>query len=81
MWYNVLVKKDTFKERRRGLVVDLYVDDVSLKKIESRHGSQVLIFQHNEKDETLSVPVSNEELLNIYQWVKIRCETLELIRK
>lgn len=62
-------------------MVDLYIDDISLVRVEPKHGSQVLIFKNEAKDETLSIPVSSEELLNIYHRVKIRCETLELIPK
>lgn len=62
-------------------MVDLYVDDVTLDKVEQKHGSQVLIFKNKAKDEMLSIPVSSEELLNVYHRVKIRCETLELIPK
>ena len=62
-------------------MVDLYVDDASLVKIDQKHGTQILVFKNEAKDETVSIPVSNGELLKIFQQVKIRCETLELIEK
>ena len=62
-------------------MIDLYVDEVSLERIHQKNQSQILVFRNKTKDETLSVPVSNEELVNIYQWAKIRCETLGLIKK
>ena len=60
-------------------MLDLYLDEVSLIGVEPKHGSQVLIFKNEVKDEMISIPVDSEELLNIYHRVKIRCETLELI--
>ena len=60
-------------------MIDLYVDDVSLKKIEQKCGSQVLVFTNEEKDEAVRIPVSDEELLNMYNRLRRRCETLELI--
>lgn len=60
-------------------MIDLYVDDVTLKKIEQKHGSQVLVFANEVKDEAVRIPLSEEELLNIYHRVRRRCETLELI--
>lgn len=62
-------------------MIDLYLDEMSLVRVEQKHGAQVLLFKNDAKDEALSIPVSNDELLNIYQRVKIRCETLELIPK
>ena len=62
-------------------MIDLYVDDVSLERVYQKNESQILYFKNAAKDETVSIPVSNEELLNIYHRVKIRCETLELIKK
>lgn len=60
---------------------DVYFDDATLVKVEPKHGSQILIFRNEGKDEALSIPVSNEELLNVYRLVKIRCEALDLITK
>ena len=60
-------------------MIDLYVDDVSLKKIEQKCGSQVLVFTNEAKDEAVRIPVSDEELLNMYHRLRRRCETLELI--
>lgn len=60
-------------------MIDLYVDDVTLKKIEQKHASQVLVFTNEAKDEAVRIPVSEEEFLNIYHRIRRRCETLELI--
>ena len=60
-------------------MVDLFIDEVSLVEIQSRNGQQVMAFKNKDKDEALYIPISNEELLNIYNRVRIRCETLELI--
>lgn len=59
-------------------MIDLYVDGISLRKIEVKHNEQLLILQ-NEKDETITLNVSETELLNIFRQVKMRCETLNLI--
>jgi len=57
----------------------LYIDDVSLTEIQTKGNEQILMFRNKEKDETVAIPVSNTELLNIFQRVKMRCETLNLI--
>ena len=33
-------------------MIDLYVDDVTLKKIEQKHGSQILVFSNEAKGES-----------------------------
>ena len=60
-------------------MIDLYVDDMTLREIQIRQDQQVLMFANKDKDEALAVPVSDEELRNIYDRVKMRCETLGLI--
>lgn len=60
-------------------MVDLYIDDVSLTEIQTKGNEQILMFRNKEKDKTVAIPVSNTELLNIFQRVKMRCETLNLI--
>lgn len=60
-------------------MVDLYIDDVSLTKIQTKGNEQILMFRNKGKDETVAIPVFNAELLNIFQRVKMRCETLTLI--
>lgn len=59
-------------------MIDLYIDEVSLAKIHEKQNQQILIFRNKEKDELISIPVSNDELLNIWLKVKMRCETLGL---
>ncbi len=58
---------------------DLYFEDFSLNKIQVKSSEQILMFNNKEKDETVALNVSNAELLNIFQKVKMRCETLNLI--
>lgn len=62
-------------------MVDLFVDEVSLVEIQTRNGAQVLVFKNADKDESLYIPITNDELLNIYNRCRIRCETLELITR
>lgn len=59
-------------------MVDLYIDDVSLNEIRVASNEQELLFS-NSKDESIHIPVNNEELLNILNRVRMRCETLDLI--
>lgn len=59
-------------------MVDLYIDDVSLNEIRVASNEQELLFS-NSKDESIHIPVNNEELLNILNRVRMRCETLNLI--
>lgn len=60
-------------------MVDIYGDNISLEKIQQTGNEQMLIFKNKEKDETLALLVSEDELLNIFQKVKMRCEILTLI--
>lgn len=57
---------------------DLYADDVTLTDIQ-RKDKEILVFRNKAKDESIMIPVSNEELVNIYNRVQMRCETLNLI--
>ena len=59
-------------------MVDLYIDDVSLNEIRVVGNEQEVLFS-NSKDESVHIPVNNEELLNILNCVRMRCETLDLI--
>lgn len=59
-------------------MIDLYIDEVSLIKIQGKQNQQILIFRNKEKDELISIPVSNDELFNIWLKVKMRCEALGL---
>jgi len=59
-------------------MIDLYADDVSLVDIQQKD-KQVLKFVNKKKDETVFIPVTDEELVNIYNRVKMRCETMKLI--
>ena len=59
-------------------MIDIYVDDVHLKEIQHKE-KQVLKFVNAEKDERVMMVVTNDELVNMYNRIKMRCETLNLI--
>lgn len=59
-------------------MIDIYVDDVCLKEIQQKD-KQVLKFVNAEKDESVMMVVTNDELVNMYNRIKMRCETLNLI--
>lgn len=59
-------------------MIDIYVDDVSLKEIQQKD-KQILKFVNAEKDESVMLVVTNSELVNMYNRIKMRCETLNLI--
>jgi hypothetical protein len=60
-------------------MIDLYVDDVTLTEIQQKD-KQILMFKNKNRDESLVIPISNDELLNIYTKARMRCETLDLIK-
>ena len=60
-------------------MIDIFIDDMTLTDIQ-RKDKEILVFRNKDKQESLIFPVSNEELLNIYQRVKMRCETLDLVK-
>ncbi len=60
-------------------MIDLYIDGISLREIQTKNNEQILIFQNDEKKETVAINVSDAELLNLFQQTKMRCETLNLI--
>ncbi len=60
-------------------MIDLYVDNISLREIQVKRNEQILLFQNKEKDEIVALNISNAELLDILQKVKMRCETLNLM--
>ena len=59
-------------------MIDIYVDDVCLKEIQQKD-KQVLRFVNTEKNESVMLVVTNRELVNMYNRIKMRCETLKLI--
>ncbi len=59
-------------------MIDIYVDDVRLKEIQHKE-KQVLKFVNAKKDESVMMVVTNDELVNMYDRIKMRCETLNLI--
>lgn len=59
-------------------MIDIYVDDACLKEIQQKD-KQVLKFVNAEKDESVMMVVTNDELVNMYNRIKTRCETLNLI--
>lgn len=60
-------------------MIDLYVDDVSLTEIQDKHDQHILVFKNKDKDESVHIPVTDQELINILNRTRMRCETLELI--
>ena len=59
-------------------MIDIYVDEVSLKEIQQKD-KQILKFVNVDKDESVMLVVTNSELVNMYNRIKMRCETLNLI--
>ena len=59
-------------------MIDLYVDEVSLQEIRIEKNVQELFFS-NAKDESIHMPISHNELLNILNLIRMRCEQLDLI--
>lgn len=57
-------------------MVDIFVDDVTLDRIQIKGDTQQLVFVNRDKDETVLIPVSDKELQNIFDKVKIRLDIL-----
>ena len=57
-------------------MVDVFIDDVSLERIQIKGETMQLVFVNKEKDESLFVPVTEQELQNIFDKVKIRLDIL-----
>lgn len=57
-------------------MVDIYIDDVTLDRIQIKGETQQLVFVNQEKDEQLFIPVTEQELKNIFHRVKIRLDIL-----
>ena len=61
-------------------MIDIYVDDVTLKEIEHNpDGSFRLDFINTEKDEHIHMIASRAEMLNILRNVGQRCETTDIV--
>lgn len=58
-------------------MVDIYIDDVTLDRIQIKGDTQQLVFVNKEKDETVFIPVTEKELQNIFDKVKIRLDILK----
>lgn len=62
------------------MMIDTYIDNVSLEKILNiKENKQMFIFKNIKKDEALALSVTKDELLNIFIQIKNHCETLDLI--
>ena len=60
-------------------MIDSYFDDMRMEYIKSdTKDGHVLIFKNTGKDESLSLLVNEDELLNIYHKVRRRLESLGL---
>ena len=57
-------------------MVDIFIDDVSLERIQIKGDTMQLVFVNKEKDESLLIPVTEQELQNIFDKVKIRLDIL-----
>lgn len=57
-------------------MVDVFIDDVSLERIQIKGETMQLVFVNKEKDESLFIPVTEQELQNIFDKVKIRLDFL-----
>lgn len=58
-------------------MVDIFVDEVSLDRIQIKGDTQQLVFVNKAKDEAVFIPVSEQELQNIFDKVKIRLDILK----
>lgn len=58
-------------------MVDIFVGDVTLDRIQIKGDTQQLVFVNRDKDETVFIPVSEKELQNIFDKVKIRLDILK----
>lgn len=58
-------------------MVDFFVDEVTLDRIQIKGETQQLVFVNKEKDETVFIPVTEKELQNIFDKVKIRLDILK----
>ena len=57
-------------------MVDVFIDDVSLERIQIKGDTMQLVFVNKEKDESLFIPVTEQELQNIFDKIKIRLDIL-----
>lgn len=64
-------------------MIDVYMDELHLTDIKTNSDStgrrHVLRFRNKEKDESVSIPMTDDDLINIFLASKHRCETLDLI--
>lgn len=58
-------------------MVDIFVDEVTLDRIQIKGDTQQLVFVNKGKDETVFVPVSEQELQNIFDKVRILLDILK----
>jgi len=64
-------------------MIDFYGDALTLEAIQTKGNTQVMVFRNRtgDCDETVSIGIDSKELLNIYERVRMRCETLGIKRK
>lgn len=58
-------------------MVDIMIDEVSLDRIQIKGDTQQLVFVNKDKDESVFIPVTEQELQNIFDKVKIRLDILK----
>ena len=59
------------------MMVDIMIDEVSLDRIQIKGDTQQLVFVNKDKDESVFIPVTEQELQNIFDKVKIRLDILK----
>lgn len=60
-------------------MVDIYIDDFSIKSIDTIQEGFKLNFELKSKDEFLHLVLNKEELINLYHRIKNRCETMGIV--
>lgn len=67
------------KRRRNKPMIDIFLDELTFEHIKSiSKNENVLIFRNRDKDESLSLAVDGQGLIDIYRKVRMRLETLGL---
>lgn len=60
-------------------MIDLYLDEMTLDGIRTVNPDEnVLVFKNKGKDESLSITLTGDELVNTYRRIRMRLETLGL---
>lgn len=60
-------------------MIDIYIDDFSIKSIDTIPEGFKLNFELKSKDEFLRLVLNKEEFINLYHRIKIRCEAMGIV--